>query len=176
VAKNGIPLLGVVYDPVEKNLYQAVRHAGAYRNGKPMQIPERNSKQPLVLRTDFSFQTDPLREKTLTGLHDIADKLGLTGAEIEYRNGAVLNACAILEDPNVCYFKYPKAGGGSLWDYAATACLYHETGAIASDIYGQGMDLNRQDSTFMNHRGLLYATDRTLADHIVALYHSICGL
>ena len=173
VAKNGIPLLGVVYDPVEKNLYQAVRNAGAYRNGELIKVPERNPEQPLVLRTDFSFQNDPLREKTLTGLQDVAQKLGLTGADIQYRNGAVLNACGILEDPNICYFKYPKSGGGSLWDYAATACLFQETGAIASDIYGQSMELNRQGSTFMNHRGLLYANDRTLADHIVALYRSI---
>ena len=173
VAKNGIPLLGVVYDPVEKNLYQAVRNAGALKNGEPVKVPERNPGQPLILRTDFSFQTDPLREKTLSGLQDIAQKLGLMGADIQYRNGAALNACGILEDPNICYFKYPKPGGGSLWDYAATACLYHETGAIASDIYGQSMELNRQDSTFMNHRGLLYANDRTLADQIVALYRSI---
>ena len=173
VAKNGIPLLGVVYDPVEDNLYQAVRHAGAYKNGEPLQIPERNPEQPLVLRTDSSFQTDPLLEKTLTGLKDVAQKLGLNSADIQYRTGAVLNACGILEDPNICYFKYPKPGGGSLWDYAATACLYHEAGAIASDIYGQSMELNRSDSTFMNHRGLLYANDQALADYIVALYRSI---
>jgi len=176
VAKNGTPLLGVVYDPVEKNLYQAVRNSGAYRNGEPIKVPEQNPRHPLVLRTDYSFQTDPLLEKTLTGLQDVAHRLGFNGTAIQYRNGAVLNACGILEDPNICYFKYPKPGGGSLWDYAATACLYHETGAIASDIYGQSMDLNRQDSTFMNHRGLLYANGQALADHIVALYRSISRL
>ena len=173
VAKNGTPLLGVVYDPVENNLYQAVRNAGAYKNGERLKVSEQNLEQSLVLRTDFSFQTDPLLEQTLSGLQDVAHKLGLNGAKIEYRNGAVLNACEILEAPNICYFKYPKPGGGSLWDFAATACLYHEAGAIASDIYGQAMDLNRQDSTLMNHRGLLYASDKTLADHIVTLYRTI---
>ncbi|MBL7002542.1 MAG: inositol monophosphatase [Gammaproteobacteria bacterium] len=170
VAKDGTPLLGVVYDPVEDTLYHALQNAGAYKNGVPIQVPALNPNRPLVLRTDFSFQTDKRLKKTLKGLEVIAQKLGLNGAEIEYRNGAVMNACGLLEDPNMCYFKYPKPSGGSLWDYAATACLYHEVGAVASDIYGQSMDLNRADSTFMNHKGLLYAADKTLAQDIIEFY------
>ena len=39
----------------------------------------------------------------------------------------------------------------------------HELGAVASDVYGQPLDLNRADSTFMNHRGILFTTDQALA-------------
>ncbi|MCB9717425.1 MAG: hypothetical protein H6712_26490 [Myxococcales bacterium] len=77
----------------------------------------------------------------------------------------MLNACRALACPPGCSFKLPRPGdgGGSLWDYAATACLFHEAGAVATDIHGDPLDLNRPDSTFMSHRGVLYATDEPLA-------------
>lgn len=76
-----------------------------------------------------------------------------------------MNACHVLERAPGCHFKFPKPqeGGGSLWDYAATACLFREASAVASDAHGDPLDLNRADSTFMNHRGALYATDSALA-------------
>ncbi|KRT56097.1 3'(2'),5'-bisphosphate nucleotidase CysQ family protein [endosymbiont of Ridgeia piscesae] len=175
VARNGDPLIGVAYDPVEQVLFHAIRGQGAYKNGHPIQIPDLDPKQPLILSIDFSFQSHPWLEHTRTGLHDIARQLGLDGSDIQFRTGGVMNACGILEDPNICYFKYPRSdnSGGSLWDYAATACLFHEAGAVASDIYGHPMELNRPDSTFMNHRGLLYAAHQALADRIIALHHSV---
>ena len=82
--------------------------------------------------------------------------------------GAVINACHALEAAPGCHFKFakPQEGGGSLWDYAATACLYEEAGAVVSDVHGEPLELNRPDSTFMNHRGAVYATDVYLAQRI----------
>ena len=175
VARNGAPLIGVVYDPVTDNLMHAIRNGGVFKNGNALKIPLMENTQPFVLQTDISFQQHPWFEQTLTGLQEIAQKLGLNGAEIQYAGGGVLTACKILDAPNTCYFKYPRSNnsGGSLWDYAATACLFHEAGAVATDIYGQPMDLNRADSTFMNHRGLLYAAHQTLADYIMALHKKL---
>jgi 3'(2'), 5'-bisphosphate nucleotidase/myo-inositol-1(or 4)-monophosphatase len=99
----------------------------------------------------------------------------MNGSDIQFRIGAVINAVTILENPNSCYFKYPRSdnSGGSLWDYAATACLFREAGAVASDIYGQPLDLNRADNTFMNHRGVLYASSQSIANQIIALHNSL---
>ena len=81
-----------------------------------------------------------------------------------------MNACRVLAHPSACYFKFPgPTGGGSLWDFAATACLFAEIGAVATDIHGGLLDLNRADSTLMNHRGVLFATDEALARRIRAL-------
>jgi len=175
VDREGVPLVGVVCDPLEQTLYRAVSGQGAKKNGLSLTAPALDPARPLVLRTDPSFQTHPWLEATRSGLEAIAHRLGLPGAQIQYRTGAVMNACGILERPNACYFKYPRSGnsGGSLWDYAATACLFHEAGAVASDIYGRPLELNRPESTFMNHRGLLYAGNRKLADPIVALHRGL---
>lgn len=177
VARDGTPLIGVVYDPLGNNLFHAVRGQGAFRNGHPIRIPDLAPDKPLVLRTDFSFQSHPLLEPTRAGLEQAARQLGLPGADIRYRVGAVMNACGILESPNNCYFKYPRAGnsGGSLWDYAATACLFHEAGAVASDIEGHPMELNRTCSTYMNHRGILYAGHPEVADLVIALHQRLAN-
>jgi len=83
-----------------------------------------------------------------------------------------MNAIWVLENAPACYFKFPKPenGGGSLWDFAATACIFREVGAIASDIYGAPLDLNRPDSTFMNHRGILFTADHESAQRIIDLF------
>ena len=62
-----------------------------------------------------------------------------------------------------------EEGGGSLWDFAATALLLAEGGHVASDFYGEPLDLNRVDSTFMNHKGVLFATNDLLATQIQRL-------
>jgi len=79
-----------------------------------------------------------------------------------------MNAMHALENGPGCHLKLPKPeeGGGSLWDYAATACIYEEAGAWVTDVYGQRLELNRRESTFMNHRGVLYAVDQELATTI----------
>lgn len=82
----------------------------------------------------------------------------------------MMNACGVLNRPPACYFKVPApTGGGSLWDFAATACLFHEVGAVATHMHGGSLELNRADSTNMNHRGVLFATDEVLAQRIRAL-------
>ena len=79
---------------------------------------------------------------------------------------AVMNACWVLENAPACFVKRPKIqeGGGCLWDYAATACLFEEAGAVVSDSHGNSLDLNSRDSVFMNQKGVLYASHQKIAD------------
>lgn len=167
VSRSGDPHIGVIYDPVGHTLYYAKKGEGAFRNGAPFSItPQPN--QPLKLITDRSFAERPDYPSILSELKKIAAELGLPGVETKAVGGAAMNACWVLESAPACYFKMPKPsdGGGSLWDYAATACLFAEAGAIATDFSGASLDLNRADSTFMNHRGILFATDLVLAARI----------
>lgn len=160
VERDGTPYIGVVYDPVEHNCYHAVRGGGLYKNSKPWNPPRGGSQ--LQLFTDRSFQTHPLFLQTLEKLElDEHSQVHMTG-------GAAMNAIWVLENPPACYVKFPKKGdgGGSIWDFAATACLFAEAGAVATDFFGDPLDLNRPDSTFMGHRGILYASDADLADQI----------
>jgi len=55
--------------------------------------------------------------------------------------------------------KFPKEelGGGSLWDYAATACIFQELGLSATNFSGGRLELNKQGGTFMNEQGVIFA-------------------
>ena len=174
VSRSGVPQIGVIYDPVEQTLYHAIKGCGAFRNGnswKPKSLAA-SSGQPLTFISDRSFVQHSLFSETVAELKIIATEMGFNGLNTILHGGAAMNASWVLEKGSACYFKYPKLqnGGGSLWDYAATACIFLEAGAVAADIFGEHLDLNRPDSTFMNHRGILYAYDQNLAGRVVDLY------
>ena len=174
VARNGTPHIGVIYDPVEQDLFYAIKDYGVFRNGNPWKREPvfAISGQSLTFVTDRSFKQNSVFSRVVSELKSIASAMGYDGVNIIQHGGAVMNACWTLDNSPACYFKFPKQaeGGGSLWDYAATACLYLEAGAVSSDIFGQPLDLNRLDSTFLNHRGILYASDHAIAKRIMDLY------
>ena len=166
VARDGSPQIGVVYDPVHDVLWQATKGQGVRRNGEPWTLNA--SSQELTFTYDRSFADRPERDRVLQELEIYVQSVGLSKLVATQFGGAVINACHALENSPGCHFKFakPEEGGGSLWDYAATACLFEEAGAVVSDVHGQPLDLNRSDSTFMNHRGAVYATDENLAQRI----------
>ena len=166
VARDGSPQIGVVYDPVYDVLWQATKGQGVRRNGEPWTLDA--SSKELTFTYDRSFTDRPERDRVLQELEDYAHSVGLGKLVSTQFGGAVINACHALEAAPGCHFKFakPQEGGGSLWDYAATACLFEEAGAVVSDVHGELLDLNRSDSTFMNHRGAVYATDQDLAERI----------
>ena len=169
-----LPQIGVVYDPASQTLYSAIRGGGAMRNGKAWKIGDSsndndaglNKTNPLTVPCDHSFVARDDFEKIFERFETKARMLGYNDLVIEEGAGAVINAIKVIEQAPACYFKLPKPqpGGGSLWDFAATACIFNELGAFVSDANNQTLDLNRKDSTFMNHRGVIYASNESLRD------------
>lgn len=85
--------------------------------------------------------------------------------------GAVMNACWVLEQSPAYFYKNPKPqnGGGCVWDYAASACLFEVAGAWVSDMSGEPLELNREEAPYMNHRGVLFATNASVAKQVMGL-------
>jgi len=164
VRKDGRPVIGVVYDPVEDRLYRAVVGGGVEIDGTSYQPPSIQGG-PLKLFCDCTFPMHPERDALIAEVEAVAAREGYPSVEVIEGAGGVLNACHVLTEGSACYFKKPKLkqGGGSLWDFAATACLFDEAGLHARDFDGAPLDLNRPDSTFMNHRGVCYASSPELA-------------
>lgn len=163
VRRDGMPLLGVVHDPVESTSWWAIIGAGAWNDDQPIR-PAPVHGDELAVFLDRSAVGTPDGERMLEGLVRVAEQLGLSGVRRHVGAGAVMNA---MRSPPGCHVKWPKpSGGGHLWDVAATACIFGELDAVASDIHGDPLDLNRADSTSLNHRGLVFATDPDLAERI----------
>lgn len=157
VARDGTPQIGVVFDPSTDTLYHACRGQGAYKNGQVWKI---NPKYPyLTYVTDRKLKDTPRVAEIEQRLEQIVRELGLSGWQEMSGAGSVLNAMRVLENGPACMLKFPKKeqGGGSIWDYAATACIFQELGLPATNFAGGPLDLNKRADTFMNHAGVYFA-------------------
>lgn len=156
VDRNGTPIIGVVYDPVERDLYCAIRGEGAFLNDEIIKIYKSKIR--------FSFYTDRSLTKSVSYIGFVEElkkkylNSELKDFEIIAQGGATMNALWILNNAPGAYIKPPKEnpGGGGIWDFAATACIFNELGFRATNYHGGKLDLNRKDSTYMNHEGVYF--------------------
>lgn len=173
VAQDGTPLIGVIYDPVKHILYYATRGMGAFRNQDRFEFakPETDENN-LYLFADRGYKELPDYENIIAKIKREISDSQYNQIEVNAIAGGAINTCMVLEHAPSCYYKFPKRGngGGSLWDYAAAACLFNETGGIATDIYGHTLELNRVESTYLNHKGVLFASDEKTAAMIRCVY------
>ncbi|MBE9525812.1 MAG: inositol monophosphatase [Proteobacteria bacterium] len=173
VSRSGSAVIGVIFDPIEKTLYHAIRGCGAFRNKQAWSIEVSSiTNHPLTIVSDRSFLKYPYYEAVISELKHFAHERGLDGLKTIQHGGAAMNACWVLENSPACYFKFPKTqnGGGSLWDYAASSCIFNEIGAYVNDIHGQALELNRADTCFMNQQGVLFTTHKNIEKKIQEIY------
>ena len=157
IAKDGTPYLGVVFDPSTDTLYHAVRGKGVFKNGNPWTIT--NSNEHLTFVSDRKLEDTSRASEIERLLNEQTRKLGLNGITEIAGAGAVLNGIIVLENGPACMLKLPKKekGGGCIWDYAATACIFQEFGLSATNFQGERLDLNKKEGAFMNHEGIFYS-------------------
>lgn len=156
VGKDGTPQIGVVFDPSKNNLYCAIKGNGVFKNGTKWIIENKNDYLTYV--TDRKLDVTPRANEIQTLLKEHANTLKAARIQEISGAGSVLNAMLVLENGPACMLKFPKKenGGGSIWDFAATACIYNELGRSATNYEGGKLDLNSTKNTFMNHEGVLY--------------------
>lgn len=161
VSKDGESQIGVVYDPLAEVMYSAVIGQGAWRNACAWQLPENESIDELTVPVDHSLDERADFSDIFASVRKWAKRQGYRDLRRIDDAGSVMSAIWVLDSGLGCYFKFPKAkqGGGSIWDFAATACIYKELEAHVTDSHGQALVLNPTDTTFMNEKGVLFSTD-----------------
>ncbi|MEM6380323.1 MAG: inositol monophosphatase family protein, partial [Bacteroidota bacterium] len=136
VAKDGTPYIGVVLDPSTNTMYHAFKGLGAFKNGQPWVIAPTNDWLSYV--TDRKLKDTPHAAQIELFLSAKVKELNLKGIKEIAGAGSVLNAILVLENGPGCMLKLPKIelGGGSIWDFAATACIYEALGLPVSNYLG----------------------------------------
>ncbi len=154
VSKDGTPYIGVVYDPSTHNLYTAIKGKGAFKNGQPWVVKPQNNFLTYV--TDKTLSDTPNHNAIEKILATKVKSLGMSSIKEISGGGAVLNAILVAENSPAVLLKLPKKekGGGSLWDFAATVCIFNELGLQARAYNGTALHLNPKTTTFLNTQGV----------------------
>ncbi len=158
VARDGTPCIGVIFDPMTKTLYTAAKGSSVFKNGERWN-PEPNNDF-LTYVTDKKLKDTPRLPEMMDLIHKIVEDLNLNGFKELSGGASVMNGIRVLENGPACMIKFPKkeVGGGSIWDFASTACIFQELGLRATNFEGGKLDLNRKGSTFMHHEGVFYSS------------------
>jgi 3'(2'), 5'-bisphosphate nucleotidase len=169
VSKSGDPLIGLVYLPDLKDIYTSIKGQGIRLNNEVFKRKSLNS-DVIQLYMDLSLQSEPYFNLLKNDFQNWSDEKEKK-LEFHLGFGAVRNAIGVLHSASACYFKFPKKqiGGGSIWDYAATRLFFEELGLIVTDSFGKTLHLNDPESTYLNQKGVLFATDGPLFDLIISL-------
>ncbi len=178
VSRCGKPVIAVVHQPTKNITYHtSVDQFGqsvSYKNKKQLNKSAKAASKIFTFYCDRSFLSSKKFPLLINQLKTLARQSGYDNFAVKQDAGAVINALSVIENSPACYIKLPKKqlGGGCLWDFSATACLAKASAIWVSDINGKLLELNQRDSNYMNHQGVLYTSDKKLAQQIIA----ICAL
>ncbi len=124
---NGLPILGVVNDPVMKNMYWAVKNSGAYRNGEKISVIKKDDLKNTYLITEASgkavgFSNLPLIKALSENKCAVMGFLSFIYGGIQVANGKFVGG--------VFYNPYGH-------DVAALKVIVEEAGGKVTDLNGE---------------------------------------
>ncbi len=128
--RNGELVLGVVWDPVKKDLFVAEKGAGAFRNGTRVRGTRRPGLAGAALATGFPFRIQARIDTYLR----IFKAVFLEVQSIRRAGSAALALAYVSAGIFDGFFEL----GLSPWDSAAGAVLVSEAGGVVTDFDGGG--------------------------------------
>src|ERR671910_1909378 len=123
----GIPVVGVVYDPMRDELFAARRGGGATLNGAPIHVSFVDRLISSMLVTGFSYDFER-RAQQAEVWRDFLTRV----QAIRQTGSAALNLCYIAAGRLDGYWEQ----GISAWDVAAGAVIVTEAGGMVTDMRG----------------------------------------
>ncbi len=120
--------VGVVWDPVKKDLFAAERGSGAFRNGARLRVPPRPDLRGAALATGFPFRHVEKIDRYLS----IFRALFLRVRSLRRAGSAALDLAYVGAGIFDGFFEF----GLSPWDTAAGALVVSEAGGVLSDFGG----------------------------------------
>ncbi len=123
-------VLGVVWDPVKKDLFIAEKGAGAYRNGRRVRVTDREGLAGAALATGFPFRVQARIDTYLR----VFKAVFLEAQSIRRAGSAALDLAYVSAGIFDGFFEL----GLSPWDSAAGAVLVSEAGGLVTDFDGEG--------------------------------------
>jgi myo-inositol-1(or 4)-monophosphatase len=142
----GVPVVGVVYDPMRDELFVARKGAGATLNGAPIQVSAVDRLLASILVTGFSYDFERRARQA-----DVWRDFLMRVQAIRQTGSAALNLCYIAAGRLDGYWEQ----GISAWDVAAGAVMVTEAGGTVTDMRGGAF--RSDDREILASNGWLHA-------------------
>ena len=153
LAKGDEVLLGLTYDPVRREMFQAIKGGGAFLNGSPMKVSVKTELEDALLSYDLGYVDEKASRAIELVLHlwpNIQGTRIMGSAAL----GLAYAACGRTD----MYFHHNLAP----WDLAASLVLVPEAGGVITDKYATPASLRSESiiaSGAVLHARFLKATE-----------------
>jgi myo-inositol-1(or 4)-monophosphatase len=134
----GEAVFGAVYDPYLDELFSAVKGEGAYLNGKPMSVSERDMSHAILAFGTSPYDKSVLGESTFK----LVQKLFYRCSDVRRCGSAALDIVYLAAGRNDMFFECLL----SPWDIAAGYLLIKEAGGKMSDMLGNEISFSAPSS------------------------------
>lgn len=133
--ENNEPVIGVVFDPVRRDLFYSQKGEGAYLNGERIHVSDRTSLEGSYLVTGFPYKEGkhPRIEKEIRSVMKLTD--------LRVLGSAALELCYVAKGIIDGYWEYDL----SSWDLAGGVLIAQEAGAVVTKPNGEDFDLFEGD-------------------------------
>jgi len=142
LAKNGNPVMGVIYVPVTKDLYYAAQGTGAFLlnpNGEKTSLQVTDKTENLMLVASKSHRSAALDDMIEAHQGKIKDLISF---------GSSLKGCMVASGTADIYYRF---GLTCEWDTCAMQCIAEQAGAIVRQIDNTPLIYNRKNT--LNEKG-----------------------
>jgi len=145
--KSGLPILGVVNDPMMKNMYWAYKDGGAYRNNERISVAQNTTLHNTYLNIDGSgrnlnFSNLPLLKSASEKKCKVMKLLSVIYGGVQVANGKFVGT--------VFYGEYPH-------DVATLKIIIEEAGGKVTDLEGNERRYDKNGLGCVASNGLLHA-------------------
>ncbi|MFQ6050444.1 MAG: inositol monophosphatase family protein [Candidatus Hydrothermarchaeota archaeon] len=130
------PILGVVYNPYEDEIFQAERGKGAFLNGDRIRVSEEDEIKNSIIT--FSHGGD---KRSVEIMIDIFGKLKLINGKVRQIGAAALELCFVACGRVEAFFM----PGPNLWDVLAGALIVKEANGRVTDFKGNSFKISSSD-------------------------------
>ena len=141
--KDGVPYMGVCYNPYIDEMFIAQKGKGACLNMKPIHVSDKKLNEGIVL-TGSAFYYKELREQYLK----IMKNFTMIATDFRRFGSAVIELCNIACGRAEVYFELKLQP----WDYAAAMLIVEEAGGKVSQISGEKVRFDKPSSILASNK------------------------